>query len=406
MALNRRNRVKPGFLDKALGRLGRVDPSGLQSIVQRLAQEREFLEGIFDAIDSGILVTDDSGRIVYFNRMATRMLGIPPETEEGEPVTRYLPDLDWAHISGLDRAGGHGMFRTEFEVEYPRPRLLRLHVRPLDGAAPGSSGLVLVLNDATEARQATSEAVEAERVHALTLLAGSLAHEIGNPLNALHIHLQLMAREVRKLQRIEGVPELKEATDRLSGFLGVATGEIDRLDYIITEFLQALRPSTPKLQAGSLNEIGLETLALLRPELEDRGLSVVTELASGLPPVLFDPAQLKQVLVNLIKNAMQATPPKGILTLRSGSTPEAVWMEVSDTGPGIPPEQLNRIFEPFYTTKTKGTGLGLLIVQRIIRDHGGRIELESTVGKDTTFKLWLPLRDRRPRMIASSTSAH
>jgi PAS domain S-box-containing protein len=405
MALNRRNRVKSGFLDKALGHLGRFDPSGLQSVVQRLAKEREFLESLFNTIDSGIIVTDDQGRMVYFNLMATRMLGIPPETVEEEPVTRYLPDLDWAHISALDRAGGHGMFRTEFEVEYPRHRLIRLNVRPLDGAAPGSSGLVLVLNDATEARQATSEAVEAERVHALTLLAGSLAHEIGNPLNALHIHLQLMAREVRKLQRIDGVPDLKEAVDRLGGFLGVATGEIDRLDYIITEFLQALRPSAPKLQAGSLNDTGQETLALLRPELEDRGLKVVSELASGLPPVLFDPAQLKQVLVNLIKNAMQATPPQGTLTLRSGSTQEAVWMAVSDTGPGIPPEQLNRIFEPFYTTKNKGTGLGLLIVQRIIRDHGGRIELESTVGKGTTFKLWLPLRDRRPRMIASSTSA-
>jgi signal transduction histidine kinase len=161
----------------------------------------------------------------------------------------------------------------------------------------------------------------------------------------------------------------------------------------------------PKLQAGSLNDTGVETLALLRPELEDRGLTVVTELASGLPPVLFDPAQLKQVLVNLIKNAMQAMPPQGTLTVRSGATQEAVWMAVSDTGPGIPPEQLNRIFEPFYTTKNKGTGLGLLIVQRIIRDHGGRIELESTVGKGTTFKLWLPLRDRRPRMIASSTSS-
>lgn len=405
MALNRRNRVKSGFLDKALGHLGRFDPSGLQSVVQRLAKEREFLESLFNTIDSGIIVTDDQGRMVYFNLMATRMLGIPPETVEEEPVTRYLPDLDWAHISALDRAGGHGMFRTEFEVEYPRHRLIRLNVRPLDGAAPGSSGLVLVLNDATEARQATSEAVEAERVHALTLLAGSLAHEIGNPLNALHIHLQLMAREVRKLQRIDGVPDLKEAVDRLGGFLGVATGEIDRLDYIITEFLQALRPSAPKLQAGSLNDTGQETLALLRPELEDRGLKVVSELASGLPLVLFDPAQLKQVLVNLIKNAMQAMPPQGTLTVRSGSTQEAVWMAVSDTGPGIPPEQLNRIFEPFYTTKNKGTGLGLLIVQRIIRDHGGRIELESTVGKGTTFKLWLPLRDRRPRMIASSTSA-
>ena len=298
MALNRRNRVKSGFLDKALGHLGRFDPSGLQSVVQRLAKEREFLESLFNTIDSGIIVTDDQGRMVYFNLMATRMLGIPPETAEEEPVTRYLPDLDWAHISALDRAGGHGMFRTEFEVEYPRHRLIRLNVRPLDGAAPGSSGLVLVLNDATEARQATSEAVEAERVHALTLLAGSLAHEIGNPLNALHIHLQLMAREVRKLQRIEGVPDLKEAVDRLGGFLGVATGEIDRLDYIITEFLQALRPSVPKLQAGSLNDTGQETLALLRPELEDRGLKVVSELASGLPAVLFDPAQLKQVLVN------------------------------------------------------------------------------------------------------------
>jgi PAS domain S-box-containing protein len=404
MALNRRNRVKSGFLDKALGHLGRFDPSGLQSVVQRLAQEREFLESLFNTIDSGIIVTDDQGRMVYINLMASRMLGIPPETAEEELVTRYLPDLDWAHISALDQAGGNGMFRTEFEVQYPRPRLIRLHVRPLDGAAPGSSGLVLVLSDATEARKATSEAVEAERVHALTLLAGSLAHEIGNPLNALHIHLQLMAREVRKLQRIDGVPDLKEAVDRLDGFLGVATGEIDRLDYIITEFLQALRPSAPKLQAGALNDTGLETLALLRPELEDRGLKVVTELASGLPPVLFDPAQLKQVLVNLLKNAMQATPPQGTLTLRSGSTPEAVWMAVSDTGPGIPPDQLNRIFEPFYTTKNKGTGLGLLIVQRIIRDHGGRIELESTVGKGTTFKLWLPLRDRRPRMIASSTT--
>ncbi|MFM7805533.1 MAG: two-component system sensor histidine kinase NtrB [Verrucomicrobiota bacterium] len=400
MALNRRNRVKPGFLDKALGRLGRLDPSGLQGVVQRLAQEREFLESLFDTIDSGILVTDERGRIAYLNRMATRMLGIPPEAGDGELVTRYLPDLDWDRIAALDRAGGAGVFRTEFEVEYPRPRLLRLHARPLDGAAPGSSGLVLVLNDATEARQATSEAVEAERVHAMTLLAGSLAHEIGNPLNALHIHLQLMAREVRKLRRLDGAPGLSETVDRLDGFLGVATGEIDRLDYIITEFLQALRPTAPKLQAGSLNQTGLETLALLRPELEDRGLSVVTELASGLPPVFFDPAQLKQVLVNLIKNAMQATPPQGTITLRSGSTPEAVWMAVGDTGPGIPPDQLNRIFEPFYTTKAKGTGLGLLIVQRIIRDHGGRIELESTVGKGTTFKLWLPLRERRPRLIA------
>lgn len=404
MALKRRNRVKSGFLDKALNRLGRLDPSGLQSVIQRLAREREFLETLFNAIEDGIIVTDPDGQIVYLNESATKLLGIPAESAEGEPVSKYLPGLDLRSIAEADQAGGPGVFRSEFEVDYPRPRLLRLHVAPLDGTAAGSTGLALILHDATEARRRTSEAIEAERVHALTLLAGSLAHEIGNPLNALHIHLQLMEREIRKLRRIgEKGDDVAPVADRLEGFLEVAKGEVNRLDYIITEFLQALRPTSPKFRTLSLNDTATETLALLQPEMEARGLETVTELAPGLPMAQFDPAQLKQVLVNLLKNAMQATARDGVITIRSGATPEAVWMTVTDTGAGIPPEKLNRIFEPFYTTKEKGTGLGLMIVQRIIRDHGGRIELESAVGKGTTFKLWLPLLDRRPRMIASGT---
>jgi PAS domain S-box-containing protein len=406
MAVKRRNRLRSGFLDKALGRLGRLDPSGLQSVIQRLAREREFLETLFNAIEDGILVTDARGRIVYLNESVTRLLGIPADTAEGEPVTRYLPGLDLRRIAESDQAGGPGVFRREFEVDYPRPRLLRLHVAPLDGAAAGSTGLALILHDATEARRRTNEAVEAERVHALTLLAGSLAHEIGNPLNALHIHLQLMERELRRLRAAAGGAAPEDTTgpaERLAGFLDVAKGEVNRLDYIITEFLQALRPTAPKPRALSLNDTATETVALLGPEIEARGLRLATELAAGLPVAQFDPVQLKQVLVNLVKNAMQATARGGTIALRSGATPEAVWLAVSDTGTGIPPERLNRIFEPFYTTKEKGTGLGLLIVQRIVRDHGGRIELESTVGKGTTFKLWLPLSERRPRMLPPKT---
>jgi PAS domain S-box-containing protein len=405
MALKRRNRVRPGFLDKALGRIASLDSTGLRSVIQRLALEREFLETLFNAIEDGIIVTDDQGRVDYLNASATRLLGIVPDTAVGQPVTRYLPELDWKNIAAADVAGGPSVFRREFEVDYPRPRLLRLHVAPLDGAAEGSRGLALILHDATEARRRTSEAVEAERVHALTLLAGSLAHEIGNPLNALDIHLQLMEREVRRLRRLagEGESETAASAERLTGYLEVAKGEVHRLDYIITEFLQALRPSPPKFQNASLNDSAEETLALLRPELEARGLTVGSELSAGLPAAQFDPAQIKQVLVNLVKNAMQATSRGGVITLSSGANGEAVWMCVRDTGAGIPPERLNRIFEPFYTTKEKGTGLGLLIVQRIIRDHRGRIEVESAVGKGTTFKLWLPLVDRRPRMIPPTT---
>ncbi len=405
MALKRRNRVRPGFLDKALDRIERLDTSGLHDVIQRLAVEREFLETVFNAIEDGIVVADEQGRVEYLNASATRLLGIPPDTAVGHPVTRYLPELDWKNIAEADQAGGPSVFRREFQVDYPRPRLLRLHVSPLDGSAPGSRGLVLILHDATEARRRTSEAIEAERVHALTLLAGSLAHEIGNPLNALDIHLQLMEREIRRLRRLAGAsdPEAVSSSERLEKYLGVAKGEVHRLDYIITEFLQALRPSAPKFQTGSLNDAVEESLSLLRPELEARGLTVGAELVAGLPAVQFDPTQIKQVLVNLVKNAMQATPRDGTITLSTGANNEDVWLCVRDTGSGIPPERLNRIFEPFYTTKEKGTGLGLLIVQRIIRDHGGRIEVESAVGKGTAFKLWLPLIERRPRMIAPAS---
>jgi two-component system, sporulation sensor kinase E len=178
----------------------------------------------------------------------------------------------------------------------------------------------------------------------------------------------------------------------------VAKGEIHRLDYIVTQFLQAIRPAPLQLKTVSLNDVVEKTLELLRPEIENRGVTVNTKLSRNLTATPVDATQLQQVLVNLVKNAMQAMTTGGTLTLQTGETGDDVWVSVSDTGGGIPQEQINRIFEPFYTTKKKGTGLGLMIVQRIVRAHDGRIELESNVGRGTTFRIWLPLHERKPRL--------
>ena len=225
-----------------------------------------------------------------------------------------------------------------------------------------------------------------------------------------------MEREVKKLKATDSDAPLDLADPdaaanhaasirKLETYLEIAKGEINRLDYIISQFLQAIRPTRPELKPVSLNDILLDTVTLLGPEIENREVTLSQHFAEELPNAPLDEVQVKQALVNLIKNAIQAMTQGGALTLTTIAETDGVWVYVADTGGGIPQEKINRIFQPYFTTKKEGSGLGLMIVQRIVREHGGRIELESNTGQGTTFRLWFPLTEQQPlRLTGGDTS--
>jgi two-component system, sporulation sensor kinase E len=403
--------MKSGFLEKLIGRLGRIGPEEVQNYFLRLAQEKGFLETVFNAIQEGIIVTDSNGRITYLNEAACELFGLQNEDAIGKLLDERVRGLDW---KSLTQSGGP--VSRDIEIFYPANRVINFYIVPLlieqhagddkidmSASPTGSSfgeaahqvGHAMILRDITESRRSAAQTLESERFNALTLLAAGVAHEIGNPLNSLHIHLQLMERKVRELDE-KSRQELQESID-------VARTEISRLDSIVTQFLRAIRPTQPELHPENVNAIVEEAVRFFTPEIKDRDIVVEQELRSDLPMLQLDRDQMKQAFYNVIKNSLEAMKRRGILRIRTDKDESHVLVSFTDTGGGISAENLSRVFEPYFTTKLSGTGLGLLIVRRIVREHGGELSIGSSEGKGLTLTIRLPYIDKRVRMLEAGT---
>ncbi len=389
--------MKTGFIDKLISRLGRVGPEEARRHLLRVVREKGFLETIFNAIQEGIVVTDPRGRIVYLNGAATVFFGLDAKTSLGKPLAEQVRGLDWSALTGGDE-----LVSRDMEVFYPAHRFLNLYAVPLrlvdvDSAETGQNpesghvGHAMIVRDITEDRRSVQTTIESERLSALTMLAAGVAHEIGNPLNSLTIHLQLMERKLRRL-----TPDQRGDLDES---VRVARDEIRRLDFIVSQFLRAIRPGVVETRPGDVNAILQESVSFLNAEIADRDILVELELDQNLPIVELDHDQMKQAFYNVIRNSFQAMRTGGILRVTTTLEPDYVAVTFTDSGGGIAPENMSKVFDAYFTTKSSGSGLGLLIVRRIVREHGGEIELRNDTGRGLTVVIRLPHGDRRARML-------
>jgi signal transduction histidine kinase len=338
------------------------------------------------------------------NKSAQRLLLIKHHDEYTEPVWDIIKDSTISEFLHDTLSSGNSGDEQCFVFEgsnSPR-RLLNFHVLPLV-KEHHITGSLIIIEDVTEKKIREAELRRIESLASLTTLAAGVAHEIKNPLASLSIHVQLL----QKMLSYSRETCKKEDTDTVMPFesmgnhLSILNEEIGRLNHIVVDFLFAVRPMNLMLIKSNINKLLKEIIAFIKYEAEDARITCVAELQKNLPWIEFDERYMKQALLNLIKNSLDAMQNKTdkVLTIKSESDDTQITISIGDTGSGISGENKAKIFEPYFTTKKMGTGLGLTLVYKIIKEHKGEIRVDSKEGVGTTFSVMLPLPQPKLRLL-------
>ncbi len=363
----------------------------LFSQVERAKQE---WETSVDAIEEGIILVDKSGRLLRVNRTVAHWLKTTPEAMVGQRCQAVLhgtdePPSDCPFVRVL--ASPEHM--SEAHVEYLRMEgTYRCVAYPLQESRGALTGAVVVLKNITDEQRLQAHLIQSEKLAATGRMAASLAHEINNPLQAIQGCLDLAQANPSDMQKQQR-------------YLTMAKSEVDRLTTIVQRMLDFYRPSGGGRTILNARELVEDVLVFSYKRLQHGKITTRVEWEAASSTIEGNANQLKQVFLNVLLNAVDAMPAGGELVIRGQLVEkDGLWLGIdfSDSGTGIPTDQLDKIFEPFYTTKIKGTGLGLGISHSIVVGHGGRLTVSSIIGKGSTFTVWLPVQSLEANELSST----
>ncbi|ANS77388.1 PAS domain-containing sensor histidine kinase [Paenibacillus yonginensis] len=354
----------------------------LEALSRKYYREEEKMQQMMDATPLSVVLVDRQGSITMLNKTFMKLYRqIQPDAVRedvlGRPLIPVLSSLQ-IHIEQLepDLSPFFQQRSIVSELIQNQETMLFTSISPIiKGHSDEVIGAVVVVQDITELETLRLELNNVDRLSLVGQMAAGITHEIRNPIAVVRGFLQLMR---------------EKSPDSLDHYYRIVLEELDRANSIINDFLSLAQNRPVRKEATSLEDIIQELTPLLWADANLRGQSIEVKLGEHIPKLELNPKEIKQLILNLCRNGMEAMEDKGLLTLETRKVPTGVELLVSDTGPGIPPNKRDNLFQPFFTTKAKGTGLGLALCKSIVERHNGKVSVDSEVGVGTTFSILFP----------------
>ena len=394
------------FITAALRRTQNLAPEEkvaiYEELLKNISEDDDMMIMVLDALPTGVAVSDQDHKVVFLNRYLANLVRLKrPELSDvlvwdifvRKDISDFIRTTVSEGTSRTSKIFDSSLDKKNFAIEVTVSMLRH---------SSGKTGHIINIANVTEREKEKSEKKRAESFASLTALTAGVAHELKNPLGSMSIYLQLMERQLLKPEAFENLDTCRES---LISKIKVLKSEVERLNDIVVDFLSTVRPRNANLQEEDLNQIIRDSVEIMIPDLEQRNITLKLELEENLPYLMLDRGFMRQVLANLVGNAKDAMKDQGsgTLTISTGKNSDSVILSVSDTGSGIKSENLTKIFDPYFTTKKSGTGIGLTLVYKIIKGMGGDIGVDSRQGAGTTFRITLPRMEKEIKQIEWET---
>lgn len=385
-------------------KVAKLSNEQVESLLDMVLEENETLDAVMESLNTGLLICDKAGNLLLTNKTAERLLpfnatrvSLAEQRGQTTPVWNIIADSDISAFLRSVYEKPKNQTSEEFTLETAggSVRIIVVTALPLV-QKKRVTGTLIQIEDVTDARNQQTLLRRMESLASLTNLAASVAHEIKNPLGAISIHIQLIQKALKRAREGDGMLPDEKFVEK---YLDVVNEEIDRLNRIIVDFLFAVRPIQAKLEPVNPNEIINSLMDFMKPEFEKADVELKLELLDKPPNLMLDVALFKQVIMNLAQNAVAAMKTGGILGINTQIKNDHFIITVADTGEGMDEQTCSRIFEPYFTTKANGTGLGLTMVYKIIKESAGEIDVRSFPGEGTIFTISLPVPQKERRSI-------